>query len=119
MKPADIKRNLDEVIDLLAHDPYVYIDASIQSKIGMNEHKALVNMIDQSNISDKVIVIADRGYESFNNIAHFQEKGWHYIIRSKESYGIKYATPDTDTFDVDTTITLTRRQIKEAAPFLR
>lgn len=58
----------------------------------MNEHKALVNMIDRSDISDKVIVIADRGYESFNNIAHFQKKGWHYIIRSKESYGIKYTT---------------------------
>lgn len=102
--------HLDTLYDLLQH---VYIDASIQSKIGMNEHKALVNMIDQSNISDKVIVIADRGYESFNNIAHFQEKGWHYIIRSKESYGIKYATPNTDTFDVDTTITLTRRQTEE------
>lgn len=102
--------HLDTLYDLLQH---VYIDASIQSKIGMNEHKALVNMIDRSDISDKVIVIADRGYESFNNIAHFQEKGWHYIIRSKESYGIKYTTPDADTFDIDTTITLTRRQTKE------
>lgn len=66
--------HLDTLYDLLQH---VYIDVSIQSKIGMNEHKALVNMIDRSDISDKVIVIADRGYESFNNIAHFQEKGWH------------------------------------------
>ena len=40
----------------------------------MNEHKALVSMIDDSAISDKVILIADRGYESFNNIAHYQEK---------------------------------------------
>ena len=59
--------HLDTLYDLLQH---VYIDASIQSKIGMNEHKALVNMIDRSDISDKVIVIADRGYESFCNIAH-------------------------------------------------
>ncbi len=40
----------------------------------MNEHKALVSMIDDSAISDKVILIANRGYESFNNIAHCQEK---------------------------------------------
>ena len=106
---------LDPLYDLLQH---VYIDTSIQSKIGMNEHKPLVNMIDQSDISDKVIVIADRSYESFNNIAHFQEKGWHYIIHSKESYGIKYTIPNVDTFDINTTIILTRRQTKETRAFM-
>lgn len=25
MKPTDIKKNLEEVIDLLAHDPYPYL----------------------------------------------------------------------------------------------
>lgn len=40
----------------------VYVDATVQHKKGMNEHNALVTMV-------------DRGYESFNNIAHFQEKG--------------------------------------------
>ncbi len=88
-------------------------------KIGMNEHKAFVTMIDRSDISDKVIIIADRGYESFNNIAHCQEKSWYYIIRSKESYGIKYTTPDTDTFDIDTIITLTRRQTKETTTLIQ
>lgn len=63
--------HLDALYDVLHH---VYIDASIQSKIGMNEHKALVSMVDNSSISDKVILIADRGYELFNNIAHCQEK---------------------------------------------
>lgn len=90
----------------------MYIDASIQSKIGMNEHKAFVSMIDDSSISDKVILIADRGYESFNNIAHCQEKNWNYIIRSKESYGIKFNTSSSETFDIDQLITLTRRQTK-------
>ena len=59
--------HLDALYDLLQH---IYIDTSIQSKIGINEHKALVNMIDRSEISNKIFVIADRGYESFNNIAH-------------------------------------------------
>lgn len=46
-------------------------------------------------------------------------KGWNYIIRSKESYGIKYTTPSTDTFDIDTTITLTRRQTKETKALIQ
>lgn len=102
--------HLDALYDVLQH---VYVDASIQSKIGMNEHKALVSMIDDSTISDKVILIADRGYESFNNIAHCQEKNWNYIIRSKESYGIKFEAPPNATFDIDHLITLTRRQTKQ------
>jgi len=83
--------HLDAMYDLMQHN---YVDASIQSKKGMNEHKALVSMIEKSEATGSVIVIADRGYESFNNIAHFQEKNWNYIIRSKESYGIKYENPD-------------------------
>ena len=102
--------HLDALYDVLQH---VYVDASIQSKIGMNEHKALVSMIDDSDITDKVILIADRGYESFNNIAHCQEKNWNYIIRSKESYGIKFDAPPSKTFDIDQLITLTRRQTKQ------
>lgn len=67
----------------------------------------------------KVILIADRGYESFNNIAHCQEKNWNYIIRSKESYGIKFDTPPSETFDIDQLITLTRRQTKQTKEFIK
>jgi hypothetical protein len=101
--------HLDAMYDLMQHN---YVDVSIQSKKGMNEHKALVSMIEKSEATGSVIVIADRGYESFNNIAHSQEKNWNYIIRSKESYGIKYEHPDSDEFDKETTITLTRRKTK-------
>lgn len=67
--------------DLMQH---IYVDASIQSKRGMNEHKALVLMIGESEIPGNVIVIADRGYESFNNIAHFQERvGITLYVRRK------------------------------------
>lgn len=76
-------------------------------------------MVDQSNVQGKVIVIADRGYESFNNIAHLQEKHWNYIIRSKESYGIKINLPTDKDFDIETIITLTRRQTKETKELMR
>ncbi len=28
-----------------------------------------------------ILAIADRGYESFNSMAHIQEKGWCFLIR--------------------------------------
>lgn len=54
--------------DLMQH---MYVDTSVQNKKGMNEHKALVSMIEKSEILGKVIVITERGYESFNYIALF------------------------------------------------
>ncbi len=108
--------HLDAMYDLMQH---IYVDASIQSKKGMNEHKALVSMVDKSELSGKVIIVADRGYESFNNIAHFQEKSWNFIIRSKESYGIKYMIPDSEEFDIETTVTLTRRKTKETMALIK
>ena len=98
----------------------VYVDATMQGKKGMNEHSALVSMVDQSNIPGKVIVLMDRGYESFNNIAHLQEKEWNFIIRAKESYGMisNLQLPNSEEFDVDTTLTLMRRQTKETLALL-
>mgnify|MGYP003588661910 CR=1 FL=1 len=110
--------HLDAMYDLIGK---VYVDASVQPKKGMNEHKALVSMVDQSEISGNVIAIMDRGYESFNNIAHFQEKSWYYIIRAKESYGIisRLSLPDCPEYDEEIMLTLTRRQNKETLPLLK
>lgn len=110
--------HLDAMYDLMGK---VYVDASVQPKKGMNEHKALVSMVDQSEISGNVIAIMDRGYESFNNIAHFQEKSWHYIIRAKESYGIisRLSLPNCPEYDEEIMLTLTRRQTKETLPLLK
>ncbi|MDR0343782.1 MAG: transposase [Nocardiopsaceae bacterium] len=35
-------------------------------------------------MGDNVIVIADRGLESYNNFAHIEKKGWNYLIRVKD-----------------------------------
>lgn len=69
-------------------------------------------MIDRSNIR-KALVIADRGYESYNNMAHIQEKGWYFLIRIKDGKtGIKdgLTLPNNDEFDVKISLKLTRRQ---------
>ena len=79
---------------------------------GRNEHAAFVKMVDGSNI-EKALVIADRGYESFNNMAHVQEKGWFFLIRIKDgNNGIKsgFKLPSDDEYDVSIELNLTRKQ---------
>lgn len=109
--------HLNAMYDLVNH---TYIDAAIQPKKGMNEHAALVSMVDRSQLSGSVIALIDRGYESFNNIAHFQEKDWKYTIRAKDSCRIftKLAVPNTPEFDVYIVLTLARQQTKETLELL-
>lgn len=104
--------HLNAIYDLISH---VYSDASLQMKRNMSEHRALAVMVDRLEINDKAIIVADRGYESFNNMAHIKEKGWYFVLRAKESYGIitKTALPGSKEFDMPVNITLTRRQTKE------
>lgn len=64
--------HLNALYDLSHH---IYTDAFIQKRMDWNEHNALQKMIERSDIP-RALVIADRGYESYNNLAHIQEKGW-------------------------------------------
>jgi len=96
----------------------VYIDACIQPGRKQNEFKALNDMVDESAFKDdKVIIIADRGYESYNVFAHVHQKGWKFLIRVKDvkSKGItsSLALPETGEFDQQLTRILTRKQTNE------
>lgn len=78
--------HLNALYDLEHH---IYTDAVIQGRLNWNEHSALQEMVDRSDIS-KALVVADRGYESYNNMAHIQEKGWYFLIQIKDGKnGIK------------------------------
>jgi len=93
----------------------IYIDSVIQGRMDWNEHDALQSMVDRSDIK-KALVIADRGYESYNNMAHIQEKGWYFLIRIKDGRtGIKEGLdlPTLSEFDEKISLKLTRRQTKE------
>lgn len=99
----------------------IYTDAIIQGRMDLNEHSALQNMVDRSNVK-KALVIADRGYESYNNMAHIQEKGWYFLIRIKDGKnGIKegLSLPKYDEFDEQISLKLTRRQTKETKNLLK
>jgi len=93
----------------------IYRDAVIQGRMEVNEHNALQRMVDRSDVRN-ALVIADRGYESYNNMAHIQEKGWYFLIRIKDGRtGIKEGLnlPTLDEFDEKISLKLTRRQTKE------
>lgn len=96
----------------------LYLDAFIQGYRSMNEFKALVEMVKRSPLGKKVILIADRGYESYNNIVHLERKGWKYLIRVKGSdrnKGILSKTnlPINKEFDEIVSILMTRRWTNE------
>lgn len=95
----------------------LYVDAIVQPRRFCNEGRALAAMVDRSPIKSKTIVIADRGYESYNNFAHIERKGWNYVIRVKDldSNGILSGlrVPSSGEFDWDIHLTLTKKQTKE------
>lgn len=62
------------------------------------------------NIGHDTIIVADRGYETYNNIAHLEARGIKYVIRIRSNHGIadKFnLTIDAET-DFTTDILLTR-----------
>jgi hypothetical protein len=106
--------HLNAMYDLCSR---VYVDAIVQPGRKENEFQALTDMVDRSDFKEKTIVIADRGYESYNVFEHVAKKGWNYVIRVKDisSNGIisGISLPDQETFDIEYKILLTRRQTNE------
>ncbi len=90
-----------------------YIDAVLQDSRNENEHSALINMLE--NIGHDTIIVADRGYESYNTIAHLENNGLKYVIRLKTNGGIaqKFNIPADKEADFTADILLTRRQTNE------
>jgi len=93
-----------------------YCDFLVQGKKKLHERAALNSMIDRYTDSVPAIVMADRGYESFNVFAHLICKNMKFVIRMKDinSNGIlsSYDLPDSE-FDTYIRTTLTRRHTKK------
>ena len=106
--------HLDAMYDLLQH---TYTDVTLLGKRVANERHSLCKMIDRSHF-DNVLLIADRGYEGFNLMAHIQEKNWKFLIRIQDaanSFGIAAGLdlPNTEEFDEFIDLSLTNKQTKE------
>ncbi len=95
----------------------IYVDALVQNWADYNEYFACTQMIDRSQIKDKVLLIADRGYENYNIFAHAHEKNWKYLIRIKDinSNGIAsgFDLPKHGSFDKQMSVTFSRKQNKD------
>ena len=110
--------HLNAMYDLISH---LYIDVIIQGQNIANEQRSLSDMVDHSVIS-KAIVLADRGYESYNCFAHIQEKGWKFLFRVKDGIGGIVSgldLPDTEEFDMTFDLKLTRKQTNAMKELLK
>ena len=106
--------HLTAMYDLLQH---TYTDASLFGKRSANERAILCSMVDRSFLND-VLLIADRGYENYNLMAHIQEKGWHFLIRIQDvlhSRGIAAGLdlPNSEEFDLFVDLSLVTKQTNE------
>ena len=106
--------HLDAMYDLLHH---TYLDADLCGEKAKNECGTMCAMVDRSCI-DKALLIADRGYENYNLMAHIQEKGWFFLIRVKDagtraSIASGLNLPITPEFDLFIDLSLTPRQTNE------
>lgn len=106
--------HINAMYDLLRH---TYTDVVIKKKRTTNERAAFIDMVEKHR-NDKISIIftADRGYESYNDMAHVTECGHKFVIRVKDidSKGIvaDFGLPDTF-FDKCVTLKLTRRSTNE------
>ena len=110
--------HINAMYDLLQH---TYMDATIQKSRNSDESGALTDMVDRSDIK-QAILLADRNYESYNNLAHIREKGWYFLIRIKDNTkGITSGLllPDKDEYDVPFQIHLTRKQTNSVKHLLK
>ena len=100
-------------------DTHTYTDALIQSAHGKNEFKAFCDLVDRHNVTDEknTVYIGDRGYCSYNNMAHVIEQGQYFLFRTKErhSKGLiqKFNLPDENSFDIDVNVILVRSHSKK------
>lgn len=91
----------------------IYIDASIEKERPNNERRELERMVDRSTLHEQVIIVADRGYESYNTFAHIIEKGWKFAIRIKDinSGGMaERFCPSEGEFDMNVKTIITKKQ---------
>lgn len=106
-----------------------YADGTIQPIHQKNERLALCELVDDYaplDSSEKTVIVADRGFESYNVLAHIIEQGDYFVIRVKDvdSEGIlrHLDLPQSGEWDreIDMELTWSRsKKIKQAAPVLR
>lgn len=100
-------------------DTHTYTDALIQPVRCKNEFGAFCDIVDRHDVLDgrKNVYIGDRGYCSYNNMAHVMEQGQYFLFRTKDihSKGLvsNFNFPDRESFDIDVSVVLVRSHSKK------
>lgn len=100
-------------------DALIYSDAILQPVHEKNEFSAFCDIVKRHGTlpGRKNVYIGDRGYCSYNNMAHVVERGQHFLFRTKDihSKGLvgNFEFPETESFDIDVTVTLTAEPFQE------
>lgn len=108
--------HLNVLYDLQKH---TYTDALIQPVHQKDEFRAFCDMVDSHSLlpGTRDVFIGDRGYCSYNNMAHVMEKQQFFLFRTKDihSKGLvgSFQFPDTDSFDIPVNVTLVRSHNKK------
>ena len=117
-KPYNLM-HLNAAYDILNN---TYLDVILQGCHDIDETGAFSTFVDRSS-PGKALYIVDRNYESYNCMAHCITNGKDFLIRAKDrnERSIKggLELPDTDEFDVDITLKLTRKNSKETRALFR
>lgn len=108
--------HLNAFYDLERH---TYTDALIQSVHEKNEFRAFCDIVDRHEIlpNTQNVFIGDRGYCSYNNMAHVVNKGQFFLFRTKDihSKGLVggFDFPAEESFDITVKVTLVRSYSKD------
>lgn len=95
-------------------DRHTYTDALLQPIHQKDEFRAFCVMVDRHTVSGgaKNVYIGDRGYCSYNNMAHVMEKQQYFLFRTKDihSKGLAggFDFPPEEAFDIDVDVALVR-----------
>ena len=94
----------------------VYLEAVIQPEPQKDEIGALIELVRRNTFREKAIVIGDRGYESYNLLAHLAEKeNMDFLIRIKNNRSAMREVARLPMLELDTVIrfTVSTTQTKE------
>lgn len=108
--------HLNAFFDLETH---IYTDALIQAVHCKNEFGAFCEIVDRHHIIEgrNNVYIGDRGYCSYNNMAHVIQQEQYFLFRTKDihSKGLvgNFLFPEEESFDIDVKVTLVRSHSKK------
>ncbi|MBQ8973604.1 MAG: IS4 family transposase [Clostridia bacterium] len=98
-------------------DTDIYTDCVIQPIRYKDEFGAFRDMVDRHPLpadGSALVFLADRGFCSYNNMAHVIERGQFFLFRAKDitSKGLLHHIdlPDSETFDMTIKFVIVRRQ---------